>query len=107
MEGNESLYIEELKGVNRRLDRLETSMKELTELIIQHNTLRNRVDNHEITLKEQDESLEKAWKHIRDLEAHPQRQKAAMVDQVLKWVLAGGGIIATGYVVSLLQKLAA
>ena len=30
-----------------------------------------------------------------------------MVDQVLKWVLAAGGIIATGYVVTLLQKLAA
>jgi hypothetical protein len=80
-------------------------MKELTELIIQHNTLRNRVDNHEIAIKEHDENLEKVRKDIGELKLHPQRQKAAMVDQVLKWVLAGGGIIATGYVVTLLQRL--
>jgi predicted nucleic acid-binding Zn-ribbon protein len=103
----QALYIEELKGVNRRLDRLETSMKELTELIIQHNTLKNRVDNNEGAIKEHDESLTQAWKEIRDLKAQPHRQKAALVDQVLKWILAAAGIAATGYLVTLLQKLAA
>jgi hypothetical protein len=103
----QAFFIEELKGVNRRLDRLDVSMKELTELIIQHNTLKIRVDNNDETLKEHDQSLSHAWKEIRDLMAQPHRQKAAMVDQVLKWVLAAGGIIATGYVVTLLQKLAA
>jgi chromosome segregation ATPase len=103
----QALYIEELKGVNRRLDRLEASMKELTELIIQHNTLKNRVDNNEEAIKIHNESLTQAWKEIRDLKAQPQQQKAAMVDQILKWVLAAGGIAATGYVVTLLQKLAA
>jgi predicted nucleic acid-binding Zn-ribbon protein len=102
----QALFIEELQGVNRRLDRLEESMKELTELIIQHNTLKFRVDNNEETIKEHDKTISLSLKEIRDLGARPQVQKAAMVDQVLKWVLAAGGIIATGYVVTLLQKLA-
>ena len=103
----QELLIEELKGLSGRLDRLEASMKELTELIIQHHALKFRVDNTEEDFKEHGQSLSQAWKEIRDLKAQPQRQKAAMVDQVLKWVLAAGGIIATGYVVTLLQKLAA
>jgi DNA repair exonuclease SbcCD ATPase subunit len=107
MEAHELFIQEELKGFNRRLDRLEASIKELSELIIQHNTLKNRVDNNEEAIKEHDESLTQAWKEIRDLKAQPQQRKAAMVDQVLKWILAAGGILATGYVVTLLQKLAA
>ena len=103
----QELLIEELKGFSGRLDRLEASMRELTELIIQHNALKFRVDSNEEDFKEHNKSLSQAWKEIRDLTNQPHRQKAAMVDQVLKWVLAAGGIIITGYVVALLQKLAA
>jgi predicted nucleic acid-binding Zn-ribbon protein len=102
---SESLIEEQLKGGHRRLDRLEESMKELTELIIQHNTLKNRVENNEEAIKEHEASLSLALKEIRELKAQPQLQKAAMVDHVLKWILAAGGIIFTGYLVTLLQKL--